>query len=171
MIILQNAFQLSAERFSHRNMGLVCVAVQRRSQIVWDILSLEQQPTLGWPGRHMIAKQSATQPPFFPESEFQHNQQFGTSASLPNPIPFPFTPGLPRKRSFLQNCGKLSFYLTPCSGPADALGQAASGGLPDAKSLTWTCVMLVNAGGAAGRTCQFRSFWIQELKSDIQERL
>ncbi|CAL1157312.1 unnamed protein product [Cladocopium goreaui] len=69
-----------------------------RSQIVWDILSLEQQP----------------------------------------------------KRSFLQNCGKLSFYLTPGSGPADALGQAASGGLPDAKSLTWTCVMLVNAGGAGG---------------------
>jgi len=28
------------------------IAAQRRSQIVWDILSLEQQPTLGWPG-HM----------------------------------------------------------------------------------------------------------------------
>jgi hypothetical protein len=27
----------------------------------------------------------------------------------------------------------LSFYLTPGSGPADALGQAASWGLPDAK--------------------------------------
>ena len=43
----KNVFQLSAERFSYRNMDLVCVAAQRRSQIVWDILSLEQQPMLG----------------------------------------------------------------------------------------------------------------------------
>lgn len=85
-----------------------------RSQIVWDILSLEQQP----------------------------------------------------KRSFLQNCGKLSFYLTPGSGPADALGQAASGGLPDAKSLTWTCVMLVNAGSLA--LCQEL---LVELPPDVLEKV
>ena len=42
--------------------------------------------------------------------------------------------------------------LLPDAAPADALGQAASWGLPDANSLTWTCVMLVNAGGAVGQT-------------------
>ncbi|CAL1132380.1 unnamed protein product, partial [Cladocopium goreaui] len=73
-----------------------------RSQIVWDILSLEQQPTLGWPERMTMD---------------------------------PFVSGY-RKRSFLQNCGKLSFYLTfPGFVPRAAGGAAprrlGKGALPE----------------------------------------
>eukprot|EP00434_Breviolum_minutum_P031718 symbB.v1.2.028051.t1/scaffold2932.1/size66953/1 len=69
------------------------------------------------------------------------------------------------KRSFLQNCGKLSFYVEPSSEVAEILGHATCT-LADAKSLAWMSVILVNAGALA-----FCIETLTDLSPDVKEKV
>lgn len=48
--------------------------------------------------------------------------------------------------------------MAPSCEVAETLGHAATAGLPDAKSLAWTSVMLVNAGGATAKRVEMQVF-------------